>query len=265
MMVANIVIERPREVVWAFFTEPAKWESWWGGAVKAAEWREGGQVEWALGGSSPITAFTPGASVLLQGAWMDTTFIFEPEGTGRTAVRIEEGPPKGGASFKDGGANHLEQLKSALAKLKDLVESGTPATSVGNASASPSAPSAPSAPGAVKADWYTDPAGRHQYRYWEGTSWTDHVADGGVASVEPLEIRPTPAKAAEPARATPDASAPNTVGGPAGQTAPATGGCKAFQAGRCVVQGSDTGPCDWNPSDWQHCGVVIENRKYGQW
>jgi hypothetical protein len=42
--------------------------------------------------------------------------------------------------------------------------------------------------------------------------------------------------------------------------------CKAFQAGRCVVQGRDSGPCDWNPSDWQRCAVVIENKKYyGKW
>lgn len=136
-MVANIVVERPREVVWAFFTEPANWERWWGGAVKAAQWREGGEVEWALGGSSPIAAFAPRESVRLEGAWADTTFVFEPEDKGRTAVRIEEGSPKGGASFKDGGAAHLKQLKSYLAKLKDLIESETPAISEGNASAGP--------------------------------------------------------------------------------------------------------------------------------
>lgn len=42
--------------------------------------------------------------------------------------------------------------------------------------------------------------------------------------------------------------------------------CKAFQAGRCVVRGADSGPCSWNPTDWQRCGVVIENKKfYGEW
>lgn len=253
MMIANVVIERSREAVWAFFTEPANWESWWGGAVKAAQWREGGEVEWASGGSSPITSFAPGESVRLEGAWMDTTFVFESEDKGRTAVRIEEGPPKGGASFKDGGAAHLKQLNSSLAKLKDLLESETPATSAGNASeaASP-AESAQSSSDGVKADWYEDPTKRHQYRYWDGASWTPHVADNGKASIDPLEGRPS----ATPVRA---------VDKPASQPSPATGACKAFRAGRCVVQGSDTGPCDWNPSDWQHCGVVIENRKYGSW
>lgn len=37
------------------------------------------------------------------------------------------------------------------------------------------------------AAWYADPLGRHQYRYWDGASWTDHVADDGRASVDPLE------------------------------------------------------------------------------
>ncbi|MFA5565497.1 MAG: phospholipid scramblase-related protein [Acidimicrobiia bacterium] len=37
------------------------------------------------------------------------------------------------------------------------------------------------------ANWYPDPAGRHEYRYWDGVQWTDHVSDGGVQSAEPLE------------------------------------------------------------------------------
>lgn len=34
------------------------------------------------------------------------------------------------------------------------------------------------------ADWYDDPRGRHEYRYFDGTKWTLNVADDGVASVE---------------------------------------------------------------------------------
>lgn len=33
--------------------------------------------------------------------------------------------------------------------------------------------------------WLADPAGRHEYRYWAGLTWTDHVADGGIQSVDP--------------------------------------------------------------------------------
>ncbi len=28
--------------------------------------------------------------------------------------------------------------------------------------------------------WHPDPRGRHEHRYWDGTQWTDHVADAGV-------------------------------------------------------------------------------------
>lgn len=50
-------------------------------------------------------------------------------------------------------------------------------------------------PSAVLAAWLVDPTGRHQVRYWDGTAWTGHVADAGVAAEDPL------------APATPDASA----------------------------------------------------------
>jgi hypothetical protein len=44
--------------------------------------------------------------------------------------------------------------------------------------------------------WHPDPTSRHQYRYWDGTSWTDDVADGGVASTDTLQQGP--AAAADP-------------------------------------------------------------------
>jgi hypothetical protein len=38
---------------------------------------------------------------------------------------------------------------------------------------------------APPAGWFPDPAGRHELRYWDGTSWTDHVRDSDVAGVDP--------------------------------------------------------------------------------
>ena len=40
------------------------------------------------------------------------------------------------------------------------------------------------------ADWYPDPGGRHEVRYWDGSRWTDHVTDSGVQSVDPLPPAP---------------------------------------------------------------------------
>lgn len=34
----------------------------------------------------------------------------------------------------------------------------------------------------VAANWFADPRMRHQLRYWDGTSWTGHVADNGIVS-----------------------------------------------------------------------------------
>ena len=37
----------------------------------------------------------------------------------------------------------------------------------------------------VPADWYKDPAGRFEYRYWDGTKWTEHVSRGGKVFSDP--------------------------------------------------------------------------------
>ena len=36
------------------------------------------------------------------------------------------------------------------------------------------------------ASWLPDPTARHQHRYFDGSAWTDNVADNGVASVDPM-------------------------------------------------------------------------------
>ena len=43
------------------------------------------------------------------------------------------------------------------------------------------------------AGWLADPTGRHQHRYWNGTDWTDDVADQGATSVDPFNPPPKPA------------------------------------------------------------------------
>lgn len=39
-------------------------------------------------------------------------------------------------------------------------------------------------PPAVEAGWYRDPTGGHELRYHDGTSWTNHVSDGGTPSTD---------------------------------------------------------------------------------
>jgi hypothetical protein len=49
----------------------------------------------------------------------------------------------------------------------------------------PVVPVAPSQPATVPAGWYPDPAGRHQWRWWEGTAWAADVSDDGVGGLDP--------------------------------------------------------------------------------
>jgi uncharacterized RDD family membrane protein YckC len=49
--------------------------------------------------------------------------------------------------------------------------------------------------------WAADPLGRHQYRYWDGAQWTEHVADNGMNGVDPPTAAPPSAGAVPEPRA----------------------------------------------------------------
>jgi hypothetical protein len=34
--------------------------------------------------------------------------------------------------------------------------------------------------------WFPDPLGRHEFRYWGGTEWTEHVSDGATTQSDPI-------------------------------------------------------------------------------
>jgi uncharacterized membrane protein len=65
------------------------------------------------------------------------------------------------------------------------------------------------------AAWHPDPAGKHDHRWWDGQRWTEHVADAGVASVDPLPDAPD---AATPADATPSDAGRAPAAGETGDT-----------------------------------------------
>jgi hypothetical protein len=43
--------------------------------------------------------------------------------------------------------------------------------------------------------WQRDPTARHEYRYWDGSRWTDDVSDRGVTATDPM---PPPGPGADP-------------------------------------------------------------------
>ncbi len=51
----------------------------------------------------------------------------------------------------------------------------------------------------IPAGWQPDPRGRHEYRYWDGSQWTDHVSDQGTVSQDPVADTSPPAAAETPA------------------------------------------------------------------
>lgn len=57
----------------------------------------------------------------------------------------------------------------------------------------------------IPAGWQPDPRGRHEYRYWDGTRWTDHVSDQGQVSSDPVaDASPAGAEAEKSAVFKPD-------------------------------------------------------------
>lgn len=68
------------------------------------------------------------------------------------------------------------------------------------------------------AGWYPDPRGRHEHRYFDGTTWTDHVADAGRGGMDPVNA---PSPPAGPTPAPPTGAPPPPPGAtPAGIASP---------------------------------------------
>jgi hypothetical protein len=83
----------------------------------------------------------------------------------------------------------LRRPARSTASTAAVTTAGTPsATTVAAASSSDAGyatgTSATATP-AVPAAWYKDPSGRYELRYWNGTTWTEHVARGGQQFTDP--------------------------------------------------------------------------------
>lgn len=71
------------------------------------------------------------------------------------------------------------------------------------------------------AGWHGDPWQRHALRYFDGHLWTEHVADGGVASVDSSPVADLPRSRPQPARGAPPEDPVGARVLPAGGTGPA--------------------------------------------
>jgi hypothetical protein len=65
----------------------------------------------------------------------------------------------------------------------------------------------------AEASWLADPTGVHELRYWNGSSWTEHVSDQGTTGQDPLTAELPPPGAAYPPPPGPPPAATAPPGG----------------------------------------------------
>jgi putative membrane protein len=103
---------------------------------------------------------------------------------GLATVHVDVAGRRVGAKFRDRTVDEADRLVEDLAAhsrgARRLVTAGVVA-----GSGLPPVPPPAMAP-VPGAGWFADPARRHDVRYWNGTAWTESVADGGVTAVDPL-------------------------------------------------------------------------------
>lgn len=123
---AKIVIDRPCNVVWDFYTTTGNWKKWHGAALEKVDpcWKTGAILVWKSGERSTLALVVPQKEIQIAGRFMRVTRRFTPLDERSTLVELEASPT-GGAFFSDGGAAHEKQMATELARLKGCVENET--------------------------------------------------------------------------------------------------------------------------------------------
>jgi hypothetical protein len=119
MIEIKIIIDKPVEDVWNYFTNPVNWHEWNFGKMIQAEWVIHGLIHWSVGAPSVVKDFNFQKYIRIEGEYTKDTYYFEPY-EGGTLLTVEE-TPKGG-SWSDGGAKRKDEWESILKKLKTTVE-----------------------------------------------------------------------------------------------------------------------------------------------
>jgi len=107
------------------------------------------------------------------GPWGPTA----PQGWDAPSPGGWEGPPPGSQGAPPPGGWDAPPPQGTV--FPGFSPTGSTASTPG---APPSMPPLPPPP----RSWLPDPSGRHELRYWDGTKFTEHVADAGKISVDPL-------------------------------------------------------------------------------
>jgi hypothetical protein len=98
------------------------------------------------------------------------------------------------AIFQGEADETVKELRDELAKLDASVSAA--ASSPIDSDSKQANPAPPTTkpghnrPPPPKPMWAADPSGRHQWRYWNGKTWTDYVGDNGQQSTDALDSHP---------------------------------------------------------------------------
>jgi putative membrane protein len=98
---------------------------------------------------------------------------------GLASVHIDVAGRRTRGEFRDRTIDEADRLVAELTELSRLARR-QPEVTQGQPAPPSASESTPPPPG-----WFADPSGRHQWRYWDDTTWGPHVADDGVGAVDP--------------------------------------------------------------------------------
>ena len=122
MVNAEIIINKPLDIVWSFYTNPKNWGKWWLQGIKKVipGWEEDAAVQWADNSECSVWSITPKKILQLNSQWMRTTFKFSAV-SDKTTIQVKL-DARWGEGFEDRGAVERGELVSALSKLKKCIE-----------------------------------------------------------------------------------------------------------------------------------------------
>jgi putative membrane protein len=99
---------------------------------------------------------------------------------GLATVHVDVAGRRTRAEFRDRDVAEADGLVEALSALSRQARLATATRRPDPAAPPPPVPPPP----AVPAGWFPDPAGRHEWRFWDGTGWTDQVGDAGQVATD---------------------------------------------------------------------------------
>ena len=121
---AEIRINRPRDVVWRICIDLKSWKYWWGGVLKRVNpgWQAGAILEWKNGDRTTVIDFLPLERISTRGSCGEViTLRFTPDGLKSTVVVMKANLD--GSTLRETSPGALEsEFQTALSKFKKYVE-----------------------------------------------------------------------------------------------------------------------------------------------